>query len=62
MTTMGNEVDFRMQRLQAEADRERLAGKRDGIRQQVGHALIALGLAIHGVEAKHVARPALHLG
>ncbi len=62
MTTMGHEIDFRMQRLQAEAARERLATCRDGIRQHLGHALIALGRAIHGVEPEHAARPALRPG
>jgi hypothetical protein len=59
-TTMTDEVDFRMRRLEAEAARERLAGPRDGLRQHVGHALMALGRAIHGVEPESVSRPALH--
>jgi hypothetical protein len=53
------EIDYRIQRLQAEAASERLAGPRDGIRQHVGHALMALGRAIHGLEEERAARPAL---
>jgi hypothetical protein len=59
MNAMGHEIDFRMRRLEAEAYRERLAIPRDGIRQHVGHALMALGRAIHGIETEHVSRPAL---
>ena len=59
MNAMGHEIDFRMRRLEAEAGRERLAVPRDGIRQHVGHALMALGRAIHGIETEHVSRPAL---
>jgi hypothetical protein len=59
MTTMCDEIDFRMQRLAGEADRERLAGPRDGLRQQLGHALMALGRAIHGVEPEQRGHPAL---
>jgi len=61
MTTMSHEIDFRMRRLQAEADRERLATGRDGVRQHVGHALMALGRAIHGLEQEPAGRPALDL-
>lgn len=57
--TMGHEIDFRRQRLEAEAGRERLAAGREGVRQRLGHALMALGRAIHGIEANHAARPAL---
>ena len=59
MNAMGHEIDFRMRRLEAEAGRERLAIPRDGIRQHVGHALMALGRAIHGIETEHVSRTAL---
>jgi hypothetical protein len=59
MNAMGHEIDFRMRRLEAETCRERLAGPRDGIRQHVGHALMALGRAIHGIEPEHTSRPAL---
>ena len=47
-----------MRRLAGEAHGERLAGSRDGLRHRVGHALIALGRAIHGIEPEHGARPA----
>jgi hypothetical protein len=59
MNAMGHEIDFRMRRLEAEAGRERLAIPRDGIRQHVGHALMALGRAIHGIETERVSRTAL---
>jgi hypothetical protein len=55
------EIDYRINRLQAEAASERLAGPRDGLRQHLGHALMALGRAIHGIEAEHAVRPALDL-
>ncbi len=61
LTTMSTEIDFRMRRLEAEADRQRLAVRRDGIRQHVGHALMALGRAIHGMEPERTGRPALDL-
>lgn len=57
--TMSNEIEFRMRRLEGEAQRERLAPRRDGLRQHVGHALMALGRAIHGIEVEHAPRPAL---
>jgi len=57
--TMSFDVDDRLARLQAEAAAERLAGARDRLRQRVGHALIALGRAIHGLEPDQPARPAL---
>lgn len=44
------EIDYRMGHLAGQAARERLAGPREGVRQAVGHALIALGRAIHGLE------------
>ena len=59
MNAMGHEIDFRMRRLEAEASRERLAVRRDGLRQHVGHALMTLGRSIHGIEPEHVSRPAL---
>ncbi|HSW41199.1 MAG TPA: hypothetical protein VLM76_01675 [Patescibacteria group bacterium] len=62
LTTMSNEIDFRMRRLLIEAERERLAGRREGVRQHLGHALMALGRAIHGIEVEHPARPALDAG
>ena len=62
MNAMGHEIDFRMRRLEAEAHRERLAGPRDGLRQHVGHALMALGRAIHGIESEQARRPALDAG
>jgi hypothetical protein len=62
MTTTSHEIDYRMWRLAAEADEERLAGPRDGVRQHVGHALMALGRAIHGIEAEPAPRPALDAG
>ena len=62
MNAMGHEIDFRMRRLEAEAGRERLAVRRDGIRQHVGHALMALGRVIHGIESEPVSRRALDAG
>jgi hypothetical protein len=59
MTTMCSEIDFRMRRLEAEAYRERLAGPRDGLRQRLGHAHMALGRAIHGIETENATRPEL---
>ncbi len=59
MNAMGHEIDFRMRRLEPKQTRERLAVPRDGIRQHVGHALMALGRAIHGIETEHVSRQAL---
>lgn len=59
-TTMSHEIDFRMQRLEAEAAHERLASAtREGLRQHLGHALMALGRAIHGIEPERAKRPAL---
>ena len=62
MNAMGHEIDFRMRRLESEAGRERLAVRRHGARQHVGHALMALGRAIHGIEREHASRPALDAG
>ncbi len=55
------EVEYHMQRLLLEAENERLAGPREGLRQHVGHALMALGRAIHGLEPQRSGRPAAHL-
>ena len=52
-------IDERIARLQAEAAAERLAGQREGLRQHVGHALMALGRTIHGLEPEQPIRPAL---
>jgi hypothetical protein len=59
MTTLCNEIDFRMRRLEDEAHRERLVGPRDGVRQHLGHALMALGRAIHGIEPESATQPEL---
>jgi hypothetical protein len=52
-------IDERIAGLQAEAAAERLAGRREGLRQHVGHALMALGRAIHGLEPDQPIRRAL---
>jgi hypothetical protein len=57
-SAVSDEIAFRMRRLACEAHGERLAGSRDGLRHHVGHALIALGRAIHGIEPEHGARSA----
>ena len=62
MNAMGHEIDFRLRRLEAEAGRERLAVRRHGVRQHVGHALMALGRVIHGIESEPVSRRALDAG
>lgn len=59
MNAMSQEIEFRMRRLQGEAERERLVVRGDGVRQHVGHALMALGHAIHGLEPEHHGRTAL---
>jgi len=59
LRTSGAEIDFRMHRLAAEAEREQAVGPRHGVRGRVGHALIALGREIHGLEAEPAVRPAL---
>lgn len=38
------------------------AASRDGVRQHLGHALMALGRAIHGIDAENAARSALDAG
>lgn len=58
-SAMSDEIELRMHRLAAEARRERLAGPRDGLRQRVGHALMALGHAIHGLEPEQHGQRAL---
>jgi hypothetical protein len=52
-------VDDRIRHLRADACGERVAGAREGLRQHVGHALMTLGRAIHGLEPEQPARPAL---
>lgn len=59
MNAMSHEIEFRMRRLQGEAERERLAPRRDGLRHRLGHALMALGQTIHGIEAERPARQSL---
>jgi hypothetical protein len=59
MTTMSDEIDFRMRRLQAEAASERMAPPREGLRQHLGHALMELGRVIHGLEPDQPTKPAL---
>jgi hypothetical protein len=53
------EIDFRMRRLETEAAHERLAGSPAGLRRHVGHALMALGRIIHGMEPDQGGRPVL---
>ncbi|MCU0483310.1 MAG: hypothetical protein MUC54_03420 [Chloroflexi bacterium] len=55
---MSQEIDFRRRRLALEAERERLAGPREGLRAGLGHAIVALGLLIHGIETEPPAQPA----
>jgi hypothetical protein len=55
----GAEADFHAGRLLAEAARDHARVGRPGLRHRVGHALIALGREIHGLEAETTARPAL---
>jgi hypothetical protein len=59
LRTTGAEIDFRMRRLAVEAEREQAIGPRRGLRARLGHALVALGREIHGLETEPVARPAL---
>jgi predicted transcriptional regulator len=58
-STVASEIAFRVARLADETDRERLAAPREGLRQRIGHALMALGRAIHGLEPDPAGRPAL---
>lgn len=53
------DIRDRVARRQAEAAGERLARSRDGLRQHLGRALMALGRAIHGLEPDQPIRPAL---
>jgi len=55
------EVEYRMGRLLDEADRERLAGRRPGLRELLGQALIAIGRSISGSASEPAprSRPAL---
>ncbi len=62
MRAAGVEAEFRAGRLLAEAARDHAVGRRPGLRHHVGHAIIALGRAIHGLEVETPARPALDAG
>lgn len=53
------EVQYRMQRLLDEAASEQLVAGRAGVRQHLGHALMTLGRAIHGVEPGQQSQSAL---
>lgn len=55
----GAEADFHAGRLLAEAARDHAVERRPGLRHHVGHAIIAIGRAIHGLEVESPARPAL---
>lgn len=59
LRTSGAEIDFRMRRLAVEAERKHAVGPRHGLRARVGHALMAFGREIHGLETEPAARPAL---
>lgn len=59
MRAAGAEADFRAGRLLAEAAREHATERRPGLRHHLGHAIIAIGRAIHGLEVEAPARPAL---
>ena len=51
---MGVEIDFRMTRLRAEAQREWLASiqaRRSSVRLWLGRSLVALGLFVEGTDA-----------
>jgi hypothetical protein len=58
-TTVSQEIDYRMDQLLTEAEHERLVGRRHGLRHLVGHALLAIGRAVHGPEPDPATRPAL---
>jgi hypothetical protein len=62
MRTTGAEADFRAGRLLAEAARDHLGEQRPGLRHHIGHAIIAIGRLIHGLEPEPQpsARTALH--
>ena len=59
MRAAGAEVDFHANRLLVEAAQVHAAPRRDGMRQVLGHAIIAIGRAIHGLEVEPPARRAL---
>jgi hypothetical protein len=59
MRATGAEADFRASRLLAEAARDHAVQHGPGLRHRVGHAIIAIGRAIHGLEVEAPARPAL---
>ncbi len=58
-SAVAGEIEFRMARLAHEAGREHLAAPREGLRQRIGHALMALGRVVHGLEPEQTAKPAL---
>jgi hypothetical protein len=55
----GAEAEFHAGRLLTEAARDHAGQPRAGLRHRVGHAIIALGRQIHGLEAETTARPVL---
>lgn len=55
----GAEAAFRADRLLAEAARDHAETRRPGLRHHLGHAIIAVGRAIHGLEVEPPARQAL---
>ena len=59
MRASGAEVDFHANRLLVEAAQQHAAPRREGMRQALGHAIIAIGNAIHGLEPEPPARRAL---
>ena len=59
MRATGAEVDFHAGRLLAEAARGHAGERRPGLRRHVGHAIVAIGRAIHGLEVEPPARRAL---
>jgi hypothetical protein len=59
MRAAGAEVEFHANRLLAEAARDHAGRRRPGLRHHVGHAIIAIGRAIHGLEVEPPARRAL---
>lgn len=63
-TTMAIEIEYRMERLLAQADNERLAAPRATLRLRFGRAIIGLGRAIGGRDLERAprtaSRPALH--
>jgi hypothetical protein len=59
MRATGAEADYHAGRLLAEAARDHAGEHRPGLRHHVGHAVIAIGRAIHGLDVEPPARPAL---